>query len=80
MNGCHDMNEKIMADILQLISIFFFLAFVLASLLIFVGVCIQVIRWIKTNWKTLKDANWLGVFMILGMILLFMRYGPIIIF
>jgi hypothetical protein len=80
MNGRPDMNEKIMADILQLISIFFFLAFVLASLLISVGVFIQVIRWIYTNWKTLREANWLGVLMILGIILLFMRYGPIIIF
>jgi SNF family Na+-dependent transporter len=74
------MNEKIMSDILQLISIFFFLAFSLAGLSIVVGLCIQVIRWITTNWKTLKEANWLGVFMILGIILLFMCYGPIIIF
>ncbi len=74
------MNEKIMADILQLISIFFFLAFTLITLLIFVGIGIQVVRWITTNWKALKEANWLGVFMILGIILLFMCYGPIIIF
>jgi hypothetical protein len=78
------MNTKIIQDLLLLFLIFGALTLSLVILITAMFYINRNAQSIKTWWrakvKIFRETNWIGVFLILGLILMFMCYGPIIIF
>jgi hypothetical protein len=78
------MDIKIIQDLLQLFIIFGCLSICLVVLVLGMiyldrnALSIKK-RW-KARWDFVRETDWLGVFIIVGLILLFMCNGPIIIF
>lgn len=78
------MLAKVTSDLLQLLTIFLILGIsilVLIAGLMYLDSNSQPInKWWRARVKFIRETNWLGVFLIVGLILLFMCNGPIIIF
>jgi hypothetical protein len=78
------MEPKVMQDVLQLFMIFSFLIFTLILLVVGVIYVNRNAKSIKRQWRAtwyfITNTDWLGVFLIVGLVLLFMCKGPILFF
>ncbi len=78
------MIAKVIQDLLQLFLIFGCLSICLLVLVL--GMiylnrnALSIKKWLTVKWNFFRETDWIGMFLIVGLILLFMCYGPIIIF
>ncbi len=78
------MSAKFIQDLLQLFMIFTFLLVCLIVLI--AGIfyldrnALSIKKCWSVKWMFFRETDWLGVFLIVGLILLFMCNGPIITF
>jgi hypothetical protein len=78
------MTAKMIQDLFQLFLIFgilfvCFVVFVLGMIYLDRN-ALLIKKWWGRKLKFIQETNWIGVFLIVGLILLFMCNGPIIIF
>jgi hypothetical protein len=78
------MTAKFIQDLFQLSIIFGVLTLslvILIAAMFYLNRNAQSIKkWWRAKVKIFRETNWIGVFLILGLILVFMCHGPIIIF
>jgi len=72
--------KSILSEILFMAGIFTTLILGVSGLLLAIYVCKRMRRWLKTNLKDVRGEQVIAALMMIGLVILFMFYGPIIMF